>query len=271
MKKIIFIFFVTLCSIGSVWADEYEDALDRIDKAISAEEWQLADSLIITTVKGAPGNPTNPLLLSNLGMIRFYAGRDSAAIEALNQAHDLAPVSVTILANRARVYTAIGRPTDAVHDYNTIEQLDSTYSDTYLYRGLIFLYNGYFEAAEADLTRLEKMAPDSEDTAVALASLYSITSRPDKAIPHFSQLIRSTPKAEYYAGRAMCHLSLDNLLDAADDIASGLELDSQYSELYLARAILNKKRYANDDSLRDADTALRLGADPARVKTLLNL
>lgn len=248
-----------------------DTVLTEIEKVIADNNWQKADSLIVNTIRSNPDDALTPLLLSNLGMIRYYAGNDSLAVATLTQAHRIAPSSVTILANRAKVLTAMGLVDKAVNDYDTIEQLDSTYSDTYLYRGLIYLYNGNFEDAITDLRHREQLSPNNEDTKIAMASFYTITENYENAISYYTQLIKANPSAEYYAGRAMCALQLNRLVDASEDIADGMDLDDNYSELYLCRAILNKKRYCKDQAQTDADTAIRLGANPHRVAALLDL
>lgn len=246
-----------------------ETAWAEIDRSIAAGQWSAADSLITEAIASRPDDATNVMLLSNLGMIRHYAGNDSLALATLTMAHDAAPLSVTILANRAAVLTSMGRVAEAVDDYDSIELLDSTYSDTYLYRGLIRLYSGNFEDALSDLQKREKLSPRNEDSLFAMASFYTITENYENAISYYTQLIRAKPMAEYYAGRALCALQLDRLVDASEDIADGLDLDPDYSELYLCRAILNKKRYCTDDARTDADRAIALGINPARIKALL--
>lgn len=170
----------TNVSAESLWA--------KIDKAIADENWNMADSLIVETLNQHSDEATRAMLLSNLGMIRYYAGKDSLAVTTLTQAHHEAPASVAILSNRAKVLTSMGHVAAAVADYNQIEQLDSTYSDTYLYRGLIYLYNGYFEDAFSDLKKREKMSPKSEDTIIALASYYTITEDYESAVPSIPNL-----------------------------------------------------------------------------------
>lgn len=269
MKKLILLLLALAPLFAAAQTPSYELMLDDIDKAISAEAWNRADSLIEKAIRQDPGNPGNIMLLSNLGMIRFYMGQDSLALETLTEAHRMAPKSVTVLSNRARVYAATGRLSDAILDYNAVEEIDSTYTDTYLHRGFIYLYNGFFDEAEKDLLRFEKSQPDSEETLAAMATLYSITSRPADALSFFGKLIARAPQPEYYSGRAMCLLQLDRLTDAADDIASGFALDPDYGELYLARAILNQKRYERDAARRDASQAIELGVDPQRVHIIL--
>lgn len=274
MNKLIHIFILLLVAITAnfhVAASDYESNLSAIDRAISREDWLSADSLIIATMRSDPGNPGNIMLLSNLGMIRFYQGNDSLALSTLDQAQAMAPNSVSILANRARVNTAIGDIEAALADYNRIEHIDSLFPDTYINRGVIYLYSGLFELAEKDLEIANKLAPDRLETNIALASFYSITSQSEHALEYYTKLIRTKPEAEYYAARAMCLLELDRLPEAAEDIASGIELDPDYGELYLARAVLNKKSFERDASLADAQRAITLGANPERVKLMLGL
>ncbi len=245
--------------------------VEDADKAIAKEDWISAEQSLLEALRTDPSNPGNVMLLSNLGMIQFYTGRDSMALASLTDAHRIAPASVTVLANRARVLTAIGLTDKAIDDYNLIQQLDSTAWQPYLYRGLISLAIGDTDNASADLTKLESLRPDDIDTHIALAALASALEQPDKAIPHFQALIKLDPQADYYAGRAFCLLQKDQLQDAAEDIASGLELDDRCAELYVCRALLNKKRYRKDDALTDAQRAIDLGANPSRIKMLLGL
>lgn len=252
-------------------AGDYESRLSQIDRAIGRESWHEADSLIVETMRAEPGNPGNLLLLSNLGMIQFYQGKDSLAISTLTHAHEMAPGSVAILANRARVQAALGNAQAALADYDAIERIDSLYPDTYINRGMIYLYSGLFELAEKDLAKANALVPGREEALVATASLYAITSRPEQALECYSKLLRKKPTAEYYAARAMCLLELDRMPEASEDIAAGLELDPDYGELYLARAVWNKKSYEKDAALTDAQRAISLGANPSRVKLMLGL
>lgn len=249
--------------------DTYDTILDNIEKALNAEDWQKADSLTLMLLRMDPGNPSNSLLLSNLGMYRFYSGNDSLAIDALDKACAMAPNSVTILANRARVRTAINEIQGAIEDYSHIIEVDSTYSDAYLHRGVIYLHSGEFEAAYTDFMQLLKLNPESEETNIALTSYYIITEQPSEALPYLSWLIKENPTAEYYAMRAMANIRLDKLMDAADDIFEGIILDAEYSELYVARALLNKRRYEEAAARKDIEKAIALGADPIRLSLIL--
>ena len=87
-------------------------------------------------------------------------------------------------------------------------------------------------------------------------------------MPYLNVLIKKDPQSEYYAERAMCRLKLDDLGGASDDIARGLELDAMNHELYMTRALLNRRRFREEDAKADARRALELGASPAVIKAM---
>ena len=88
-------------------SDTYFDLMGDADKAISEGKWLEAEKSLKDAMALDPENPSNILLMSNLGLVQFYLGQDSAAIATLSDAHKRAPVSVTVLKNRAEVYLAL--------------------------------------------------------------------------------------------------------------------------------------------------------------------
>ena len=136
---------------------------------------------------------------------------------------------------------------------------------------MIYLSLGKLPEAEKQLIRLDSLAPNLIDTHIAMAALYSALEKPTEAIPHFSILIKTDPQAEYYAGRAMCFLQTDMLLDASEDIGTGIDLDPDCAELYVCRALLNHLAYRREEAFADAQRAIDLGANRHRVLKLLDL
>lgn len=266
MKQfIIFILYTTISVFANAQASTYLDIVGKADTAIIESRWDDAETLLVSAMKMEPGNPSNVLLMSNLGIVRHNAGKDSLALDILNEAHRIAPVSVTVLSNRAKVLRSMGMDIEAYNDYNLILSLDSTLIEPRFMRGMMALYGGDANTAENDFNMLQRIAPDDEYTAIGLASLYSMTDRPHEAIIQYTRLINKTPAIEYYSGRAAMYLVTRQLGDAAADISEGLAIDPDNAELYLYRAYLNKLRYRNDDAEADLRKAIKLGADPQRA------
>lgn len=248
---------------------EYIRIVERIDTEVADGKWEEAENSILQLIEQYPEHPGNILMASNLGMIQFYQGKDSVALNTLDALHSIAPASVVVLTNRARVKTATGDYRGAVNDYDMIAELDSLSEVPYVYRGMIYLSLGIMDRAAENIDKLKSLDSHTEEADATLAAFYMATVDPDEALVYFTRLIKSYPSSEYYAGRARCHLEKDNLIDAAEDIASGFEIDGNCAELYLCRALLNKKRYRREDALEDANRAIALGADREYVLEMI--
>lgn len=253
-----------------VSAQTYLDLVDEADKAISAGKWQSAEDYITEAIEAEPLNPSNILLLSNLGIVRYNLGKDSLAVASLDEAHRRAPVSVTVLTNRAQVLTALGRDKEAYADYSRIIELDSTLAEPRYMHAIMSLRQEKFDTALDDCRALERIVPDGMETHVAYGSYYSATEQWEKAVPHYTAVLDKTPSTDMYGARAVCYLMMQRLNEASADITSGLELDPENGELYLYRAYLNKMRYLNDEAREDLTKAIRLGIDRQQALQLMD-
>lgn len=249
---------------------EVLSVVERADSAIAHSEWAEAESLLAEAISLRPGDLGNMLLLSNLGIVRHQMGNDAGALEALTDAHHIAPASVTVLNNRARVYLSMGRKEEAVADYENVMRLDSTLSEPYFYRGMVSFSIGDLEAAEVDFEHLRAMAPDAETTLVALAALHTARGENESAVEEYGRLVAMSPAAEYYSGLIENQLALDLLAEASETIAAAMERYPVDPEFYILRALLNKKRYLYDEVRSDARRAVSLGANAQQVNALLN-
>lgn len=262
-----------VASLGIVMADDvpqrYFDLMGESDAAIAEGRLAHADSCLTEAIAMQPGNPSNVLLMSNLGMVRFGMGSDSLALATLDAAHEMAPRSTVVLRNRARVLTAMGETARASADYELLMRLDSMAVTPRFYHGMIALRNGDLAVAADDFRRLRDIAPDTLETHVGLASLSMAAGDYADAERHYTAAMRKEVQPEYYAARALCRLMTDRLGEASDDIARGLELDPLDPSLYLYRAMLNKMRYRPDDAEFDGRRAVELGADPQQVESVL--
>lgn len=269
MKRLVYIALLSLLlSAMPAWAEEpdslqnndYFEYMGKADEAIAAGDWEEAEKCLLSAIMSDPTNPTRVMILSNLGLVQYNLGRDSLALNSLNEAHRMAPRSAKVLTNRAEVLVAMGKDEDAYADYEEILSIDSTRVDALYIHSLLGLRLGRFEDALADCRRLEDVAPDSYDMHLAYGSYYTAIKDWQFAVPHYTALIASDPSAALYCARAVCYLMLDKLNEASSDISSGLELEPENSELYFYRAHLNKKRFMTDDARADMKRALELRA-----------
>lgn len=274
MKKFLLLFFVAIIGyVTSLAESKYLELVDAADKAINNDDYPKAIQLLTEALRLEPDNSGNVMLLSNLGMLHYYTGNDSVAIEVLSLAHEMAPKSTTILSNRAKALTGSRHFRAALDDYDTIIAIDSTLYTPYLEKGVIYLMVGDMDKAEVALDKLQSMTDvtKSLECAAAMAWLASMKGDNDEALKFYSVLIDLQPMADFYAARALCYVTQENYPDASIDIAEGMKLDPECGDLYIARACLNKSTYRNDDAMQDAQRAIELGINPHRVRALLGL
>lgn len=256
---------------SSAGGTEYMQLVQWADEAVAKSDWERAIACLQEAMRTEPANPQNVMLMSNTGMIQHYAGNDSLALHTLTEARAIAPSSVVILKNRATVLTSLGRPDDAMRDYDMIIQMDSTYADAYQDRAVLLMNLDRYTEAEADIERYRRLRPKDTHGALMLAVIYSNTGRAAEAVPLYTELLKSKEEAVYYSARAMCRMVSGDLFSAADDIARGLELEPDDAELYFCRAYLNHLRFRDSDRDSDAAKAAALGIDRARIKALPSL
>ena len=271
MLRLLIYLIISALSL-TTWAsdnDEYFNLMGKADTAIAEERWDDAENYLLTAMRSQPGNPSNVLLLSNLGIVQYNQGKTDAAIDTLTAAYDIAPTLIAVLNNRAKVFIAVGRDNDAYDDYGRILAIDSTLVEPLFVHGMMALHQGKLDIAKRDFTRLEQVAPTDISTDIAMGSYYSATMQWEKALSHYGDLIENEPDTEYYIARAACYIQLQRYDEASSDIAEGLALSPDDPELYVYRACLNKLRFRPDDAKADAQRAIELGADKTRVATLL--
>lgn len=237
-------------------SEEYFDLMGKADIAIADSNWDEAEQYLLRALSAQPDNPSNVLILSNLGIVQYNLGRDSLALRSLNEAHSKAPRSVTVLSNRADVLLAMGRDSLANNDYAAIARLDSTNIDARYMHAMLSLRRGDTVTCHRQCDILLKIAPDSLQTGIANASLLTATEQWEKAIPFYTKIIAKDPSSHFYGARAVCYLMTGRLNEASADITTGLEHNPADKELYLYRAYLNKMRYMHDDALDDLRRAL---------------
>lgn len=248
----------------------YMKKIDEADKACNDGKWFDAERAILDALKAEPTNPSNILLLSNLGMIRYYMGLDSLAIETLNEAHEIAPASVTILANRARIHMATGNEREAYNDYSRIIRLDSLETSARLHHCLLSLRRHDFRTAQRDFGFMERNSPSAIETQIAGAAVLSGTGQYQEAIPYYSRVIKERKERGI--------LRRPRLLLSHDRRASGSVRRHQFgarSESRRRRALslprgLEQDAFPPGDAEADARKAVELGVDKARAMQYLS-
>lgn len=274
MRSILITIILLLTAAGSLSAERtYIKMVEKAEKAVADGDYLSAIDYLKEALRAEPDNSGNVMLISNLGMLQYYTGQDSLALASISIAHNMAPESITILNNRVKILTQTGRYRVALTDCDKIISLDSTLYTPHLQKGSIYLALADTTMARQELDRVcELTDPDkSLEVSAALAWLAQLTDDNKEALRRYNTLIQLAPNADMYAARALCHVKNEDYPDASEDISEALKLDDRCAEIYVVRALLNKRTYRLDDALADAQRAVDLGADKGRIKKLLDL
>lgn len=248
---------------------EYIRLMSEADDSIAAHSWQSADSLLRRAMSMEPGNPANAMIMSNLGMVRFYAGNDSAAVATLDLACSMAPGSVTLLNNRATVLASLGKAERALADWNAVIDIDSANVGARYLRSVEFVRQGRPLDALHDVEWLSANASSDPRSDLALATYRVASGDYAGALAPLGRCLERSPSAHLLGQRALCRLMTSDFDGASADLAEGIALDAADGELYLYRALLNRMRYRDADSRADARRAIELGVAPERAEPLL--
>lgn len=277
MRRLIFLLFLSLTgaalSVAATPDDEenpYFVLSGEADKAIADGDYATAVMRIKDAIAIDPSNPSNVLLLSNLGVMYDQLGQDSLALDAYNKALSIAPSMTTVTANRGRLYLKMGRESEAYDDFSHVIERDSLNADARYYRGMLALYSGAPGVAGRDFNVLVNVDPDGYRTQMAMAMLLTRTGDYEGAARYYEKLIEEQPSEEFYGSLAYCYLQTDNLSDASRVIAAGLEKYPDDGALYYFRAWLRRDSFLVKEARADADMAVKLGVSKSLVDKLFD-
>ena len=106
MKKIL-LFICMICLPLGLWARSYYQWVERADSCIKAKDWAGAEQALLSALRAEPANGQNSLLMSNLGTVQRYAGKYDEALRSYSNGLLMTPNSVTLLRNRAALFSEI--------------------------------------------------------------------------------------------------------------------------------------------------------------------
>ena len=242
--------------------------IDQSEKALENGDYEAAALRLVEAMGVEPDNALNVALLSNLGMIYYYNEQDSLALVVLDKAIERSPRLIAPREGRARILLGLGRDKEAYAEYENVLSIDSINTEARFIHGTMSLYNGQLQKALDDIAVLDRVIPASTKTMLLKATMYSLTGEELEAVSLFRKLIELEPAPEYYSRLTACLLVLDQLGEVSDTIGNWIEKYPKDAEAYYYRAILNKKRYMNEDAHRDAKHAIELGIDKAKVLSI---
>lgn len=264
MNRYIILFALFLFgTLGNAVASSprYIALADSADMYIRNEKWAEAEKTIIEALRLEPGNFSNSLLFSNLGIVRANRGEFNAALEAFGLGLSIAPGSTVIRNNRAKTYIMLGDYDNALVDLNESLALDSVQEWPLQTRGLLRIRENDLQGAAADFTLLFKKFPNCFVALEGLGKVSEAEGKHGDAIKYYDEAIKMYDNPETRSARILVKIASEMYSDASADIVESLSKYPDYSDFYVWRGYLHKLNYRNEEAQADKKNALSKGAD----------
>ena len=253
---------LTIAQSQSEWATKAYAYVEQDSLAQAEECFQQA-------IKASPSSKQNAMLLTNLGAVQRRRGKVREAIESYTLALERAPLTTTILMDRATAYMALGNDDKAYTDLCNVLDRKTDHAEALYYRAFIYTSRREYAAARSDYKRLLTIDPTHENGLLGLALLDQREGRLQAAEQQLSQLIDRYPdNATYWQARAnvLMEQKLHDL--ALLDLETAISLNPTDAYLYVARAELYLKMKRKTAAKQDLNNAASLGLSRAALGEL---
>jgi len=271
MRSIFILSALLLCTSFNISASspKYLALVDSADNFIKRERWIDAEQTLLSALRLEPGNFTNSLLLSNLGVVRTNLGKMQEALESFRLGLCIAPHSSVIRTNRARTLLATGDYDSALIDLDETLAIDSLQTWPRQMRGLLRLSRNDTVGAKQDFSILSKIDPSNPAAMSGLARVAEAEGKQHDALRLYDEAISMKDDPEIRFSRILLKISMEKYSDAADDIRKAIGQWPNIPDFYIARGYLHRLNYRNEEAEIDKKIAIDKGADPQFIEQFI--
>lgn len=271
MKKILFLLlltFATTINVTKLTAQTSQEELDRqyTDCINRSFDYLDQDSLTqaIDAIKEAlrlqPGNPSNGMLLGNMGSIQRRQGLLAEAEQSYTIGLGFLPDNLTLLDSRASLYAAMEEYEKAIDDYTSVIYHEPENENAYYERALCRLMNHDTIGARLDLEQIDRFNPNSAKARLGMAYVYKAQRLYREASEIYDALIERNPRnAQLYRERAEVFYLSGRMAAALDNVNQSIRIDPRDPYSYILRAQIRYARKDKEYARRDLNQALELG------------
>lgn len=223
-------------------AEAFPKAKDYTLKAIELDPNHAESHLSLATIKfyhnwdfeGAEASLNKALSLSlNSSVINqvhgwflITKGDFVKAIEKMEQALTLDPLSLPLTCNLADAYSFARRFSEAIGQYDKAIEMDPSYRRAFEGRGMVFLINGEYEKAITDLERYHNLIGNPLKGLTSLGHAYAVAGQTDKArecIERLKEREKNDPNILLHIDYAFIYLGLKDYEKAFYYLNKGYE------------------------------------------------
>lgn len=273
MKKSIFFgVIVAICALhcSISFAQTYDELIAKSFDFIDVDSLPQAEDALREALRIEPGNPSNGMLLLNLGTIQRRQGKLKEAEDSYTIGLAFLPKNLTLLNNRAQLFAEMEKYPEAIEDYTEVIYQEPENENAYYERALCKLMNQDTLGARLDLEQIDRFNPNSAKSRLGMAYVYKAQEMWREASELYDALIERNPRnASLLRERAEVFYFSNRMGAALDDVNKSIDFDPRDPYSYLLRAQI---RYAKGDkefARRDLNQALELGLNKDEVKDLI--
>lgn len=272
MKRLFFYILIAICTLhcSILSAQSYEDYVSQSFDWLETDSLSKAEEAIKQALHIEPGNPSNGLLLLNLGTIQRRQGKLKESEDSYTIGLGFLPRNATLLNSRAQLYAEMEKYSEAIEDYTEIIYQEPKNEEALYQRALCRLMNADTLGARLDLQEIDHLNPNSARSRLGMAYVYKAQHMWREASELLNSLIERNPRnASLLRERAEVFYYSGRMGAAQDDIQKSIEIDPKDPYSYILRGQI---RYAKGDkeyARRDLNQALELGLKPEEAGDLV--
>lgn len=281
MKKIVFLSLLTIIALAyasQLMAQTAKEELDRqytewIDRSfdyLEQDSLLLAESALREALRLQPGNPSNGMLLGNMGSIQRRLGRLDDAEQSYTIGLGFIPENTILLSSRASLYAEMEEYAKAIDDYTSILYREPENEDVLYERALCRLMNQDTLGARLDLEQIDRFKPQSAKSRLGMAYVYKAQYMFREAAEIYDALIERNPRnARLLRERSEVHYLSGRMAAALDDVEHSIRIDPRDPYSYILRAQIRYAKKDREYARRDLNQALELGLTRAEADNLI--
>ncbi|WP_126650244.1 tetratricopeptide repeat protein [Chryseobacterium aureum] len=198
-----------------------------------------------------------------LGTSQRRLGKTAQAFKSYESALKANPLSVSVYANLASLYSQKGNKVKALEYIEKGLQVNAETPDLYLTRSKIYDGQGKKDLAIKDLNQILTFAPDNLFAKTGLANLKKNNGDLDGALKDYNTLLSEKPESLLYNGRADVYFKMKKYKEALADANKAISIDPKFAQSYVSRAMILFETSKLKEACNNLDKAVALGYEKA--------
>jgi len=269
--------FLFLIIIATIWAlnssilcaQTYDDYITESFDLLELDSLTKAEESLRSALRLEPGNPSNGMLLLNMGTIQRRLGKLKEAEDSYTIGLAFLPKNLTLLNSRAQLFGETEQYDKAIEDYTEIIYQEPENEGALYERALCRLMNADTLGARLDLQQIDKINPNSAKSRLGMVYVYKAQHLWREAAELLDALIERNPKnASLLRERAEVYYLSGRMGAAIDDINHSIDYGPRDPYSYILRAQIRYVKGDKEFARRDLNQALELGLNPEEAGNL---